>query len=170
MPLISHTNLSHILFTLLTGQCAIPCSSGVLYLGGLCESGASTSEVLHLNLFGMYRRGDFLVNDKYSIIAHPPSSSHLSSSGKDAVRYSEMEIDSSYVIGSNVIDCTVQNRAAVSLKPSAISTSTSTIAEDKDKVIKANLIEKWNNTRNLEYSARSRSYHFTEAEQGLGLG
>lgn len=36
-----------------TGHCAIPCSSGILYFGGLVSETQSSSQVMHLNLFGI---------------------------------------------------------------------------------------------------------------------
>lgn len=48
---------------LFIGHCAIPCSSGILYIGGMLESEITTSEVIHLNLFGMFQEKDFAENN-----------------------------------------------------------------------------------------------------------
>ena len=48
------------------GHCAIPCSSGIFYIGGMLESEQTTSEVLHLNLFGMYQEKDFTSTENNS--------------------------------------------------------------------------------------------------------
>ena len=70
--------LSHILINVLipchiscyiTGHCAIPCSTGVLYIGGMCENGRTTSEVLHFNMFGLFQAKDFYDKDSLSIIS-----------------------------------------------------------------------------------------------------
>lgn len=57
------------IFCHITGHCAIPCSTGVLYIGGMCENGRTTSEVLHFNMFGLFQAVDFNDKDSLSIIS-----------------------------------------------------------------------------------------------------
>lgn len=75
---MDNIHFSHILINVLipchischiTGHCAIPCSTGVLYIGGMCENGRTTSEVLHFNMFGLFQTNDFNDKDSLSIIS-----------------------------------------------------------------------------------------------------
>lgn len=155
-------HLPHTLHLILyfSGQCAIPCSSGVLYIGGLCESGSSTSEILHLNLFGMYTPADFHDKERLSLISRnqhvPPVSSSASSYVDGAGHISDIGISNANAMAPLLSDA-VQKWSALSAGSFGHLS-----ADDDNSIAHKSLVEKRNNIRNLDVMSECRSYQIIE--------
>ena len=155
-------HLPHTLHLILyfSGQCAIPCSSGVLYIGGLCESGSSTSEILHLNLFGMYTPADFHDKERLSLISlsqHVPPVSSLASSYVDGAGHiSDIGISNANAMAPLLSDA-VQKWSALSAGSFGHLS-----ADDGNSTAHKSLVEKRNNIRSLDVMSNCRSYQIIE--------
>ena len=142
---------------ILIGQCAIPCSSGVLYIGGLCKSGSSSSEILHLNLFGMYEPTDFSEKGKFSLLPLPSvheANSTLSLKGDES--YSPVTATAASCGSASLLTDAFQKWSSLS------SDSLGNLTAKENSAAHENISQKKNNIKNLETISGSRSYHITE--------
>ena len=129
----------------------------MLYIGGLCKSGNSSSEILHLNLFGMYEPLDFIEKDKLSLIP-------LTSVNQAASSLSPQG-DESY----STVTVTAASCGSMSVQPdafqrwSSLSTdSLGNLTARRRSATHDDISQKKSNIQNLEVLSGCRSYQIIE--------